>query len=58
MKPKTKNRILKTITAAAVITLLLSACCLDGENVIIPLALGGVSLVWIVLFVVSNCGEG
>lgn len=58
MRPKTKNRILKTITATAVITLLLSACCLDGENVIIPLALGGASLVWVVLVVVANCGEG
>lgn len=57
MKPKTKNKILKTITTAAVITLLLSACCLDGENVIIPLALGGVSLMWIVLVIMANCGE-
>lgn len=58
MKPKTKNKILKTITMAAVITLLLSACCLDGENVIIPLALGGVSLMWVVLIILANCGEG
>lgn len=57
MRPKTKNRILKTITTAAVITLLLSACCLDGENVIIPLALGGVSLMWVVLVVLANCQE-
>jgi len=57
MRPKTKNRILKTITTAAVITLLLSACCLDGENFIIPLALGGVSLMWIVLIIVANCEE-
>lgn len=57
MRPKTKNRILKTITTAAVITLLLSACCLDGENVIIPLALGGVSLMWIVLVIMANCQE-
>lgn len=57
MKPKTKNKILKTITATAGIVLLLSACCLDGENVIIPLALGGVSLMWIVLVVLANCQE-
>lgn len=57
MKPKTKNKILKTITTAAVITLLLSACCLDGENVIIPLVLGGVSLMWVVLVVLANCQE-
>lgn len=57
MRPKTKNKILKTITTAAVITLLLSACCLDGENVIIPLALGGVSLMWVVLVVLANCQE-
>jgi hypothetical protein len=54
MRPKTKNRILKTITTAAVITLLLSACCLDGENVIIPLALGGVALAWIAIFAAAN----
>lgn len=57
MRPKTKNRILKTITTAAVITLLLSACCLDGENVIIPLALGGVSLMWVILVILANCEE-
>lgn len=57
MKPKTKNRILKTITTAAVITLLLSACCLDGENVIIPLTLGGVALAWISIFAAANGGR-
>lgn len=55
MRPKTKNKILKTITTAAVITLLLSACCLDGENVILPVALMGVSLAWIALFTAANC---
>lgn len=57
MRPKTKNRILKTITTAAVITLLLSACCLDGENVIIPLVLGGVALAWISIFAAANGGR-
>lgn len=54
MRPKTKNRVLKTITTIATITLLLSACSLDGENVVVPVVMMGVSLIWIALFTSAN----
>jgi hypothetical protein len=54
MSRKTKNKILKIITTISVITLLFSACCLDGENVVVPVVLMGISLVWLELFVAAN----
>jgi hypothetical protein len=54
MRRQTKNKILKTITTTAIITLILSACCLDGENIVLPVALIGASLAWIALFAAAN----
>ena len=51
-----KNRILKTITAVAVIAGLISACCLDSESKV-PMVVLGISLAWTSLFVLTNTGD-
>ena len=48
-----KNRILKAITATAVVSYLLAACCLDSESAV-PMAICGVDAVWLALFTVAN----
>lgn len=57
MKPKTKNKILKGITTAAIVNLILAGCCLDSENLTIPLILFGVSALWIFVFYLANNNE-
>jgi hypothetical protein len=54
MRQKTKNKILKTITTAAVINLVLAGCCLDSENLTIPFVMMGVSLLWLFIFWLAN----
>jgi hypothetical protein len=54
MRPKTKNKILKGITTTAIINLILAGCCLDSENLIIPFAMMGVSLIWLFIFWLAN----
>ena len=54
MKPKTKNKILKAITTAAVFNLILAGCCLDSDNLTIPLIMFGASALWIFVFCLAN----
>lgn len=54
MKPKTKNKILKGITTAAIVNLILAAYCLDSENLTIPLIMFGVSALWLFVFYLAN----
>lgn len=54
MKRKTKNKILKGITTAAIINLILAACCLDSESLTIPLVVIGVSAAYLFLFALAN----
>lgn len=54
MKPKTKNKILKAITTAAVFNLILAGCCLDSESLTIPLVVIGVSAAYLFLFALAN----
>ena len=53
MKPKTKNKILKTITAISVILFILAGCCLDSESKI-PLIVLGASAAYLFLFSLAN----
>lgn len=54
MKPKTKNKILKGITTFSIIMLLFGACCLDGEDVVVPVVIMGISLSWLAIFSAAN----
>lgn len=56
MKPKTKNKILKAITTAAVFNLILAGCCLDSDNLTIPLIMFGASALWLFVFCLANDG--
>ena len=53
MRPKTKNRILRTITAIAGILAFLSILCLDSESWIPSIVLG-VCMAWLGLFLLAN----
>lgn len=48
-----KNKVLKTITALAVICYTVGACGLDSDSAI-PYIMCGVSLLWIGLFMYAN----
>lgn len=50
---KIKNTILLMITRIAVLVLIISVCCVDSAS-IVPLITFGVSLGWLVLFVIAN----
>lgn len=50
---KIKNTILLMITRIAVLVLIISVCCVDSTS-IVPLITFGVSLGWLVLFVIAN----
>ena len=54
MRKKTKNKILKGITATSVILLLFAACCLDGDHFVAQVIIMGVSLAWLALFAAAN----
>jgi hypothetical protein len=54
MNPKTKNKILKGITTFSIIMLLFGACCLDGEDVVVPVVIMGISLSWLAIFSAAN----
>jgi hypothetical protein len=54
MKPKTKNNILKAITTAAVFNLIVAGCCLDSDNLTIPLIMFGASALWLFVFCLAN----
>ena len=51
---RTRNRILKGVTALAVIVGILSIIALDGDNVIIPVIALTICVGWGVLFGVAN----
>jgi hypothetical protein len=53
MKPKTKNKILKTLTATSVVLFILAGCCLDSESTI-PIIVLGVSAAYLFLFALAN----
>lgn len=53
MKPKTKNRILKTITAIAGILSFLAILSLDSESWI-PAIVLGICMAWLGLFLFAN----
>lgn len=48
-----KNKILKTITAIAIIGLLLSACCLDADSWI-PEIVMGICIAYLLIFTAAN----
>ena len=54
MRKRTKNKVLKGITAVSVILLLFGACCLDGDHVVVQVIIMGVSLAWLALFAAAN----
>lgn len=54
MRKKTKNKILKGITATSVILLLFGACCLDGDHFVVQVIIMGLSLLWIFVFSLAN----
>lgn len=51
---KIKNFVIKTISIIAFITFFISACCLDSDNIKIPLILMGISGTWLFLFIKAN----
>ena len=53
MKSKTKNKILKAITTAAVFNLIIAGCCLDSESTI-PIIVLGASAAYLFLFALAN----
>lgn len=53
MKPKTKNRILKTITAITGILSFLAILSLDSESWI-PAIVLGICMAWLGLFLLAN----
>lgn len=54
MKKQTKNKVIKTITALSIINLFAGASGLDGENIVIPVIMIAVSLIWLFLFAAAN----
>lgn len=54
MNPKTRNKILKTITTLSVILFFIGVGSLDGENVVIPIIMCSVSGLWIFIFLLAN----
>lgn len=48
-----RNKILKTITGAAAIGMLISSCCLDADSWI-PVIVLGVCMAWMLLFLAAN----
>ena len=57
MRRNLKNKILKGITTAAVINFVLTSCCLDSEDLTVPLVVIGVSALWICVFYLANNNE-
>lgn len=50
-------KILKALTIIAIITFILSGCCLDSESYI-PMIACGISGAWLVLIVIANTPKG
>ena len=53
-----RNKILKAITAVAVILLIIGISCMDSENMYVPAGLCAGAMVWLVPFMIANWGLG
>lgn len=51
---KYKNKILKGAFKVSVLGLFIGGSCLDGENIIVPLVILGLSLIYIAIFTAAN----
>lgn len=52
-----KNLVLKAITGIATAAVMLGACSMDSDNLVIPAVMTAVGAVWLALFFVANKEE-
>lgn len=53
MKTRTRKRVLKMLTALAVVTWIIAACCLDSDTPA-PLIVCGIDTAWLALMCAAN----
>lgn len=54
MKKRVKNNILKGSIITAILCIFISACCFDGESVLIPVIFNYISIAWLYLMYKAN----